>query len=362
MPSALAQYDLGKVLKGVELVGMDEADTLLTGSEGKVTWDILRTVRELQRRDSVCGGTPPGSAQDGRGSLERVESKSRGKAGHPTRQLIFTAATLPSGGPQTVQSLLRAWLPKEAAFVTTGHAHHPVETASLEFVRVEGACDPVAQARGAELSRQKADLLVADLDRWGTGEEGTEPKVLVFVNTLSSAKALYAFLTGAHRRAQQSSPESRRWWHGRVGQLNKEVEPEEREEVVRKFREGGLGVLVCTDLASRGLDFPDVTTVVQFDFPVNSADYLHRAGRTARAGKAGKGEVMGKREGEVMGKREGEVMGKREGEVMGKREGEVMGKREGEVMGKREGEVLGKRAGEVMGKRAGEVMGKGKVR
>ena len=311
VPSALAQYNLGKVLKGVELVGVDEADTLLTGSEGKVTWEILRTMRELHHGDKVFGGrsdsTPAGMAQDGRDSLERVKSEGRGKAGCPTRQLIFTAATLPSGGPQTVQSLLRAWLPKDTTFVTTGHTHHPVETARLEFVRVGGrsvktACDLGAQARGVELSRWKADLLVADLDRLGTGEEGTEPKVLVFVNTLSSAKALYAFLIGAHRRTQQSSSETGRWWQGRVGQLNKEVEPEEREEVVRKFREGGLGVLVCTDLASRGLDFHDVMAVIQFDFPVNSADYLHRAGRTARAGKAGKGEE-GRGEGEVMGKR-----------------------------------------------------------
>ena len=49
-------------------------------------------------------------------------------------------------------------------------------------------------------------------------------------------------------------------------------------------------MLVSTDLAARGLDLPRVTAVIQFDFPVNSADYLHRAGRTARAGNSGEGK------------------------------------------------------------------------
>ena len=294
VPSALAQYDIQKVLRGVRLVGVDEADTLLTGSESKVTWDILRTMRELHRTD-VSRGRGRTPVPEGMGRLDCAEVEGEGL---PMRQLIFTAATLPSGGPQTIHSVLSAWLPKEAVFVTTGQTHHPVETAKLEFVKVKGvgtpreASDHGAQVGGPDkLSRQKANLLVADLDKLGTGEEESNgAKVLVFVNTLSSAKALYTFLTGAHRHAQHSA-ELGRWWHGKVGQLNKEVEPGEREVVVREFNEGKLKVLVCTDLASRGLDFPDVTAVVQFDFPVNSADYLHRAGRTARAGKAGRGEV-----------------------------------------------------------------------
>ncbi len=65
------------------------------------------------------------------------------------------------------------------------------------------------------------------------------------------------------------------------------------EETLRQFRESAVRVLICTDLASRGLDLPDVTAVIQFDFPGNSADYLHRAGRTARAGREGAGKLSG---------------------------------------------------------------------
>lgn len=56
--------------------------------------------------------------------------------------------------------------------------------------------------------------------------------------------------------------------------------------LARMASEEGL-VLVCTDAAARGLDLPDVTHVVQADFAGNAVDFLHRVGRTARAGKPG---------------------------------------------------------------------------
>jgi len=54
-----------------------------------------------------------------------------------------------------------------------------------------------------------------------------------------------------------------------------------------KFKNRTAKILVCTDLASRGLDFPFVYMVINFDFPNSIADYVHRAGRTGRAGKKG---------------------------------------------------------------------------
>jgi superfamily II DNA/RNA helicase len=52
----------------------------------------------------------------------------------------------------------------------------------------------------------------------------------------------------------------------------------------RRFESREVDILLCTDLGSRGLDFPFVTHVVNFDFPLTNADYLHRAGRAGRAG------------------------------------------------------------------------------
>ena len=66
----------------------------------------------------------------------------------------------------------------------------------------------------------------------------------------------------------------------------------DREEKLGRYRLAGSGgggtdaaaVLVCTDIASRGLDVPQVDHVVMFDFPLNPIDYLHRTGRVARRG------------------------------------------------------------------------------
>jgi len=62
---------------------------------------------------------------------------------------------------------------------------------------------------------------------------------------------------------------------------------EERVEALERFRRGEIGVLVATDIASRGLDINDVSHVVNFDIPRDPDDYLHRIGRTARAKKEG---------------------------------------------------------------------------
>jgi ATP-dependent RNA helicase DeaD len=61
----------------------------------------------------------------------------------------------------------------------------------------------------------------------------------------------------------------------------------ERDRVMKDFREGRLEFLIATNVAARGLDIPDIEHVINYDVPQNAEEYIHRIGRTARAGKSG---------------------------------------------------------------------------
>jgi len=60
-----------------------------------------------------------------------------------------------------------------------------------------------------------------------------------------------------------------------------------REQTLKRFKDGEVKLLVCSDVAARGLDIPKVSHVFNFDVPVNPEDYIHRIGRTGRAGRSG---------------------------------------------------------------------------
>ncbi|XP_013145480.1 PREDICTED: probable ATP-dependent RNA helicase DDX47 [Papilio polytes] len=70
--------------------------------------------------------------------------------------------------------------------------------------------------------------------------------------------------------------------------LHGQMSQQRRLAALNKFKTKARSVLICTDVASRGLDIPHVDVVVNLDIPLHSKDYIHRVGRTARAGRAGK--------------------------------------------------------------------------
>jgi ATP-dependent RNA helicase DDX47/RRP3 len=73
--------------------------------------------------------------------------------------------------------------------------------------------------------------------------------------------------------------------HGKMSQPK-------RLGALNKFKSGDRSLLIATDVASRGLDIPSVDVVINFDIPTHSKDYIHRVGRTARAGRSGRAITM----------------------------------------------------------------------
>ncbi|GMT31532.1 hypothetical protein PFISCL1PPCAC_22829 [Pristionchus fissidentatus] len=96
--------------------------------------------------------------------------------------------------------------------------------------------------------------------------------VIVFTATCASAMKTAMLL---RQLGMQAVP-----LHGQMSQ-------QKRLGSLNKFKSKARNILVCTDVASRGLDIPHVDAVMNFDVPAQSKDYVHRVGRTARAGRAG---------------------------------------------------------------------------
>ena len=116
-------------------------------------------------------------------------------------------------------------------------------------------------------SDQKLSLLLGLLER------ETWERILIFVNTKSGVEWLAAKLKGNGWPAE-----------GITGDLPQE----KRFKLMERFKEGTIKMLIATDVASRGIHVEDISHVINFDLPQDPENYVHRIGRTARAGKTGK--------------------------------------------------------------------------
>merc|ERR1712038_141423 len=80
---------------------------------------------------------------------------------------------------------------------------------------------------------------------------------------------------------------SRSGWSGLVGSIHGDKTQDARTRALESFKDGSCPLLVATDVAARGLDIPNVEVVINYTFPLTIEDYVHRIGRTGRAGKNG---------------------------------------------------------------------------
>ncbi|RBP09698.1 superfamily II DNA/RNA helicase [Roseiarcus fermentans] len=145
-----------------------------------------------------------------------------------------------------------------------------------------------------------------------------------------------------------------------VGALHGDLDQRARTMALDAFRGGQVQLLVCSDVAARGLDIPDVSHVINYDAPHHSEDYVHRIGRTGRAGKSGRAlTIVTRADGKAIAEIEKLIARKidwLEGAVMPTAEEEAESNARGErsERGGRRGERSGERGGRRREERAGD--------
>ncbi|MDH3491440.1 MAG: DEAD/DEAH box helicase [Gammaproteobacteria bacterium] len=144
-----------------------------------------------------------------------------------------------------------------------------------ELIRIEPdkvTVDRVRQAIFFPSNEDKMPLLVGLIREMGLG------RIMIFVNMKREAERVQDYLeaNGIHAKA-----------------ISGDVPQKKRLRMLMDFQSGELAVLIGTDVASRGLHVPDVQYVINYDLPNEAEDYVHRIGRTARAGAAGDAISLG---------------------------------------------------------------------
>ena len=170
------------------------------------------------------------------------------------RQTLLFSATMPSA----IRRLADAFLsnPKE---ITVAPPSTPAETVTQGLVIVSHG-----EIGGLKEKREALRRLIESED---------VRTALIFCNRKRDVGVVHRSLTR----------------HGYdVGLLHGDLAQSQRTEVLDRFRAGDLRLLVCSDVAARGLDISDMSHVFNFDVPTSPEDYVHRIGRTGRAGRSGR--------------------------------------------------------------------------
>jgi len=143
------------------------------------------------------------------------------------------------------------------------HMNDPAE------VRIQSetkTADKIEQSIYYPANEEKIPLLL------GLMKKLKPTRSIVFINTKRVADKVYAWLEGNGYKSAL---------------LSGDVPQKKRQSLLKKFQDGEFSTLVATDVAARGLHIPEVSHVFNFDLPQSGEDYVHRIGRTARAGASG---------------------------------------------------------------------------
>jgi superfamily II DNA/RNA helicase len=205
------------------------------------------------RKDHHVGQTrrAPGPALGGKGKVGLGEGRDF------RRQYIFAAATVMSSGKKTPGAMIKYGFP-DATWIEGRRLHRSVASVNQTWVQA------TLETRAAALADAVGLTASADAPR---------EKTMVFVNTAAAADEIAREFNALGLPAAA---------------FHADMPSHDRALRLKDFADGALAALVCTDSAARGVDIPGVAHVVQAEFAGNAVDYLHRIGRTARAGATGR--------------------------------------------------------------------------
>lgn len=174
--------------------------------------------------------------------------------------IMHIASRLPSER-QTL--LFSATMPERIVKLAGSILHNPVQVK----IAVSRPADKIDQRAIFCGAGEKAAILEGLLK-----EDGGRKRVIVFAGSKLGVKDLRKILKKEGFKADE---------------MHSDLEQSKREEVIRGFKAGHTDILVATDIMARGIDIDDITMVVNYDVPAEPEDYVHRIGRTARAGESG---------------------------------------------------------------------------
>jgi len=257
-PGRLIQHkQQGNVyLSQVSHIIIDEVDTMLTQGFGG---DIRSVLRSVLRKE-----------------INKESETNDGKTEEKKVQIIMATATL----TKAVRALLSDVSSGASAFniefsdpdnVTPRKESDSDTRIPINIVEVDGVHRSLPHIRH-EVEETKGSDKVIMLQNVISRYSAKQFKTLIFCNTVDSCRAVDYAMNEAGIEATT--------YHG-------DLNSREREANVQTFREGKHQYMVCTDIAARGLDIPDIDHVIMFDFPLNPIDYIHRGGRCGRAGRKG---------------------------------------------------------------------------
>lgn len=120
--------------------------------------------------------------------------------------------------------------------------------------------------------------------------EAQKPGVLKHLFKTYHSKRVIVFAASKLNVKELARDFKRAGW--KTGEMHSDLDQADREKVMLDFKSGRIDILVATDIVARGIDIDDITMVVNYDVPREAEDYVHRIGRTARAGTEGKAVTL----------------------------------------------------------------------